>query len=81
MADLKNIFEIKTELLCKGINLNEKFLNIYKSKGIPFGEGRKGGAGPFGGRYFVFEDKKTIVNVPLWHNNKNTNLILRNGAK
>ncbi len=77
MADLKNIFEIKTELLCNGINLDKKFLNTYKSKGIPFEEGRRGGAGPLGGRYFVFEDKKTIVNVPLWHNNKNTNLILK----
>jgi len=78
MLKLKRILEIKTELLCKGVNLDERFIDIYKSKGIPFKEGRKGGAGPLGGRYFVFDDNKTIVNIPLWHNNKETNFVLKN---
>lgn len=78
MLKLKRILEIKTELLCKGVNLDERFIDTYKSKGIPFKEGRKGGAGPLGGRYFTFDDNKTIVNVPLWHNNKETNFVLKN---
>ncbi len=78
MLKLKRILEIKTELLCKGVNLDERFIDKYKSKGIPFKEGRKGGAGPLGGRYFAFDDNKTILNVPLWHNNKETNFVLKN---
>lgn len=78
MLKLKRILEIKTELLCKGVNLDERFIDTYKSKGIPFKEGRKGGAGPLGGRHFTFDDNKTIVNVPLTHNNKETNFVLQN---
>ncbi len=78
MLKLKEILGKKTELLCKGVNLDDRFIEIYRSEGIPFEEGRKGGAGPLGGQYFEFDDNKTIVNVPLWHNSKETNFVLKN---
>lgn len=49
-----NLAELKTELLCKGVRTEE---NIEK--------GRKGGAGPAGGRYLILPNE-TVVNVPLW---------------
>ncbi len=78
MLKLKEIIGKKTELLCKGVNLDDRFIETYRSEGIPFEEGRKGGAGPLGGQYFEFDDNKTIVNVPLWHNSKETNFVLKN---
>lgn len=77
MLTKKEIFEIKTQLLCKGVNLYEEFIETYSAKGITFEEGRKGGAGPLGGRYFIFDDDITFVNLPLWHKSKHTNLILK----
>ncbi|MFX0059497.1 MAG: radical SAM protein [Candidatus Heimdallarchaeota archaeon] len=70
------VFEKKTELLCKGLYLDEKLINLYKNQGIEIDFGRKGGAGPFGGRYFLFENG-TLVNAALWDNNKKTNLFLK----
>ncbi|GAH74851.1 unnamed protein product, partial [marine sediment metagenome] len=63
MADIQSILKKKTELLCKGVFLDEKLINQYKSQGIEIDFGRKGGAGPSGGRYFLLEDNKTLVNV------------------
>jgi len=51
-------------------------INQYKSQGIEIDFGRKGGAGPSGGRYFLLEDNKTLVNVALWDNSKRSNLLL-----
>ncbi|WXG40429.1 MAG: MSMEG_0568 family radical SAM protein [Candidatus Freyarchaeum deiterrae] len=48
-----NLFNLKTELLCKGVKAEN---SIEK--------GRAAGAGPAGGRYLVLPNK-TVVNVPL----------------
>jgi radical SAM protein (TIGR04043 family) len=75
MMDIRTIFEKKTELLVKGLYLNENLKKIYRDQGIDLSFGRKGGAGPLGGRYFLFEDN-TLVNVALWDNPERTNLTL-----
>jgi radical SAM protein (TIGR04043 family) len=48
-----NLFNLKTELLCKGVKAES---NIEK--------GREAGAGPAGGRYLFLSDN-SVVNVPL----------------
>ena len=77
MTDIHTILKKKTELLCKGVFLDENLIDQYKSQGIEIDFGRKGGAGPSGGRYFLLEDNKTLVNVALWSNPKRSNLLLR----
>ncbi|MFW9818857.1 MAG: radical SAM protein [Candidatus Thorarchaeota archaeon] len=77
MIDAKTALVQKTELLCKGLYLDKDFINKYKEQGIEIDFGRKGGAGPLGGRYFILEDNKTLVNVALWNTKEKTNLILR----
>ena len=76
MIDIHTILKQKTELLCKGVFLDEKLIEQYKSQGIDIDFGRKGGAGPSGGRYFLLEDNQTLVNVALWRNPKRSNLLL-----
>jgi len=76
MIDIHTILKKKTELLCKGVFLDENLIRQYNSQGIEIDFGRKGGAGPSGGRYFLLEDKKTLVNVALWGNSKRSNLLL-----
>nr|MDO8082183.1 MSMEG_0568 family radical SAM protein [Candidatus Freyarchaeota archaeon] len=49
-----NLFNLKTELLCKGVKA-----------GNSIEKGRKDGAGPAGGRYLVLPNN-SVVNVPLW---------------
>jgi len=75
MVKINTIFEKKTELLCNGLFLSEKLVDHYLKQGIEIDFGRKGGAGPSGGRYFLFEDN-TLVNVALWDDNKRTPLVL-----
>ncbi len=75
MLDSKAAFRMKTELLCKGLYLDNDFMEYYSKHGIS--SGRKGGAGPLGGRYFLLEDNKTLVNVALWDNPQKSNLTLR----
>lgn len=75
MLDANKVFSQKTELLCKGLYLDENLRDFYKREGINLDFGRKGGAGPLGGRYFLFEND-TLVNVALWDNRNNTNLSL-----
>lgn len=72
---MSKIFSQKTELLCKGLYLDKNLRDFYKQQGINIDFGRKGGAGPLGGRYFLFENG-TLVNVALWEDKKKTNLIL-----
>jgi radical SAM protein (TIGR04043 family) len=48
-----DIADLKTQLLCSGIRLPEKMRT-----------GRRGGAGPAGGRYVIIEN--TLVNVPIY---------------
>ncbi len=75
MIDIVAAFRMKTELLCKGLYLDKTLMDHYSKHGISYG--RKGGAGPLGGRYFLLEDNKTLVNVALWDNPQKTNLVLR----
>ena len=75
MIDIHNILKVKTELLCKGLFLDESFIDHYEAQGLYYG--RKGGAGPLGGRYFLLEDDKTLVNVALWDDPTRTNLVLK----
>jgi radical SAM protein (TIGR04043 family) len=77
MIDIQTALKQKTELLCKGLFLDEKLIPYYENQGIEIGYGRKGGAGPLGGRYFLLEDNKTLVNVVLWNNNQKSNLSLK----
>jgi len=76
MMDIQTSFEKKTELLCKGLYLDKNLIDHYKAEGIEIDYGRKGGAGPLGGRYFLF-DNQIMVNTALWDNPKRTNLILK----
>jgi radical SAM protein (TIGR04043 family) len=76
MIDAKTALIQKTELLCKGLYLDKELFNKYKDQGIEIDFGRKGGAGPLGGRYFILEDNSTLVNVALWNSQEKTNLIL-----
>ncbi|MHA1148551.1 MAG: radical SAM protein [Promethearchaeota archaeon] len=75
--DIHTILKKKTELLCKGIFLDESYVDHYNSQGININFGRKGGAGPLGGRYFLLENNETLINVALWDDIKKTNLTLR----
>jgi radical SAM protein (TIGR04043 family) len=77
MIDAETALIQKTELLCKGLYLEKELVAKYKEQGIEIDFGRKGGAGPLGGRYFILEDNKTLVNVALWDKKEKTSLILR----
>lgn len=76
MSDIHSILNKKTELLCKGLYLDENMMEYYRSEGIQV-HVRKGGAGPSGGKYFLLEDNETLVNVALWNDPKRTNLVLK----
>ena len=77
MIDSETLLKQKTELLCKGLYLDENLIPHYKNQGINIDYGRKGGAGPSGGKYFIFEDGITLVNVALWNNPEKTDLVLK----
>ena len=64
MIDNYEALRLKTELLCKGLVLDGSLIDHYEKQGLNYG--RKGGAGPLGGRYFLLEDDKTLINVALW---------------
>ena len=51
-----DLIRLKLELLLEGVNSKT---DIFK--------GRKSGAGPAGGRYFILEND-SCVNIPLWPN-------------
>ena len=75
MQNKKEVFSQKTELLCRGIYLDKDLRDFYRQQGISLDFGRKGGAGPLGGRYFLFENG-TLVNVALWDEKRKTDLVL-----
>lgn len=77
MIDNLQAFELKTELLCKGLYLDENLIPHYKNQGIEIDYGRKGGAGPSGGKYFILEDGITLVNVALWNTPEKSDLVLK----
>jgi radical SAM protein (TIGR04043 family) len=76
MIDAEIALIQKTELLCTGLYLDKTLITKYKEQGINIDFGRKGGAGPLGGRYFILEDDKTLVNVVLWNRKEKTHLFL-----
>ncbi|MHA2289407.1 MAG: hypothetical protein ACXABG_11540 [Promethearchaeota archaeon] len=76
MLDNYTAFVKKTEILCKGLYLDENLLEHYRNQGIEISYGRKGGAGPSGGRYFLF-DNQAIVNAALWNNPQKTSLVIK----
>ncbi|MFX0031375.1 MAG: radical SAM protein [Candidatus Hodarchaeota archaeon] len=75
MIDDYLAFVKKTELLCKGLYLDKNRIQDYLGQGIEIDFGRKGGAGPSGGRYFLL-DNGVLVNVALWDNRNRTDLVL-----
>ncbi|MBY8989616.1 MAG: radical SAM protein [Candidatus Lokiarchaeota archaeon] len=77
MISIDTAFKQKTKLLCSGLYLNETLIDHCKTQGIQIDYGRKGGAGPSGGRYFLLEDGLTLVNVALWNNPNTTDLFLK----
>lgn len=73
---LKEIYEKKTQLLFYGATISKEFYGQMKDLGTDFYKGRKGGAGPAGGRYFVFENNSP-VNVALYgHKSEQSHLVL-----
>ncbi|MCK5346808.1 MAG: hypothetical protein KAR20_25545, partial [Candidatus Heimdallarchaeota archaeon] len=52
-------------MLCNGIIITQELITKLENKGIHFNFGRKGGAGPAGGRYFRFPNG-SIENTPIW---------------
>jgi radical SAM protein (TIGR04043 family) len=76
MIDPLTALKQKTELLCKGIFLDRQLIQHYKDQGFEIEFGRKGGAGPLGGRYFLLENN-SLVNVALWNDTARSNLILK----
>ncbi|MFX0075168.1 MAG: radical SAM protein [Candidatus Hermodarchaeota archaeon] len=76
MLDTHTSFVKKVEILCKGLYLDENLIEHYKNQGIEISFGRKGGAGPLGGRYFLF-DNGVIVNAALWNNPQKTSLVIK----
>ncbi|MBD3256411.1 MAG: radical SAM protein [Candidatus Lokiarchaeota archaeon] len=77
MTEINRILRQKTQLLCKGLFLDEDLRDYYKSQGIELNFGRKGGAGPLGGRYFLIGDEHTLANIALWDNPAKTSLVLK----
>ncbi|MHA1109636.1 MAG: radical SAM protein [Promethearchaeota archaeon] len=63
---LKDIYHRKVNLLLNGLRITQKFLDTVKqfSEG-EWVKGRKAGAGPAGGRYFLFENG-SVANAGLW---------------
>lgn len=75
--DAHTILRQKTDLLCNGLYLDEKLIDLYKKHGINIDFGRKGGAGPSGGRYFYLKGTKSLINIALWNDPKKTRLVLK----
>lgn len=80
MLTIEEVLKKKSELLCKGLFIDQKLIEHYKQQGINIELGRKGGAGPLGGRYFKFNTTShqdpIIVNAALWNSRDRTDLTL-----
>ncbi|WP_371804260.1 radical SAM protein [Candidatus Lokiarchaeum ossiferum] len=71
------VLETKITLLCEGIIISQDLIEDLKRRGIQFNLGRKGGAGPAGGRYFKFSTG-TLVSTPIWiDDHQDTTLIIQ----
>lgn len=64
-AALIDELKVKCELLCNGFIISNRLLDKLHQEGRSLNLGRKGGAGPAGGRYFEFPDG-SILNIPLF---------------
>jgi len=62
---LEQILSLKVNLLVNGFAITPENFERIKSKGFLKSLGRKGGAGPAGGRYFKFPNG-SIVNTQIW---------------
>ncbi|MBN2157142.1 MAG: radical SAM protein [Candidatus Lokiarchaeota archaeon] len=61
-----DVYHRKVELLLNGLRLTQQFIDEIRNYTPNFYRGRKGGAGPAGGRYFFFKETGSVVNVALW---------------
>lgn len=77
MSKINEILIKKTHLLSQGVYLDKNSINSKTNIDNDLDLGRKGGAGPSGGRYFLFEDNKTLVNVALWNTPDRSDLSLK----
>jgi len=62
---LRKIYYQKVDLLLNGLQITQEFLDSVRIFSPEFYKGRKGGAGPAGGRYFRFQNG-SVVNAGLW---------------
>jgi radical SAM protein (TIGR04043 family) len=78
---LRDIFHRKVDLLLNGLRITQNFLDTVQiySKG-DWDKGRKGGAGPAGGRYFMFENG-SVVNAGLWGSQSEQSYLLLQQVK
>ncbi len=67
--EMRKIFLVKSALLCEGIYISPSLFEKLSLIDRKQYQGRKGGAGPAGGRYFQFSNG-TIVNTPIWLQSK-----------
>ena len=80
-SELNQIFKHKVDLLLNGLKIGNNFIASMEKLGFEFNKGRKGGAGPAGGRYFIF-DNNSPVNVPIWGVDSNESyLVLEDAIK
>jgi len=77
---LEQIYKWKSDLLLNGLSVDDKFLEKVNTKGLKFFQIRKGGAGPAGGRYFLFENG-SVVNVQIFNDSEKSYLILNDLIK
>ena len=64
-TDLEKIFYVKSAIFCGGMYISPLIFTELSPQDQAQYKGRKGGAGPAGGRYFRFSNN-SIVNCPLW---------------
>lgn len=64
-----SLFLQKCLLLCRGVNITKDLENKCLKLNISLNKGRKGGAGPAGGRYFSVHN--SVVNIPLYYSDIN----------
>jgi radical SAM protein (TIGR04043 family) len=60
-----DLFRWKVELLCNGFIIPSSILPLLESNNISLAGGRKTGAGPAGGRYFLLPNE-SLINLQIW---------------
>ena len=64
-TELEKIFYVKSAMFCGGMYLSPTIFKDLSPQDQAQYQGRKGGAGPAGGRYFRFSNN-SLINCPLW---------------